>query len=657
MSKRKSGPGNKSKVKKPDSPQGKETTNAFWFQFCYPPVGVELEKFGAAYKLRIDDNHDINDCLDELWSRVLTTESVHKVPRIQLVPFASAQHVQDDVPLEPDVLIGDTNARTSSGAIWIVIPRPQPLPRTDEIDGMFVECIEPFYHELLEMAKQEVPNQRADKRMLEFKNNIPATRIKFMYLRDSFFDLETQIKRQIKKGKHLNSVITGTPGIGKSLFMIYFFMKLMQKREKRVLLVYSPNIIYFDGARIYEWKGVGCRLPAPSRRDPNGKPLWTEDMFFLLDSKNKTPYVLDGVPTRKCHFLVNTSPTHGLMNEYKKTGPTMFFMPIWNEEEMELISSRFGRNADWLSRFFILGGIPRYVLEIPGESSGSEPNILGLSVEEIIDGSICNVDISVILKIVNEHTIPDDNSHLSCHRIVHLYSSTPYRRAKPRFASTYVIDQLCDKHLERLRQQWRQNVAVYERNGLTGEMMGRMFERQALEILRRGGKFECQRLPAKGHKPAVEILSIPSTEKIVVTKQVGDADNEYLLHRPISKRYTGIDGWMPGVGAFQVAINMDHGMNEQIKEYLPKLKRGGKHKLYWVVRPQEFEQITCVKPSGFEYPELEQFALCVDFMRPPEPSIGPHPVHIHASPQSPSQKKRKVANARSGPVPKKPKQS
>jgi hypothetical protein len=70
-------------------------------------------------------------------------------------------------------------------------------------------------------------------------------------------------------------------------------MKLMQKREKRVLLVYSPNIIYFDGARIYGWKREGGRLPAPSRRDPNGNPLWTQDMFFLLDSKNKPLYVLE----------------------------------------------------------------------------------------------------------------------------------------------------------------------------------------------------------------------------------------------------------------------------------------------------------------------------------------------------------------------------
>jgi hypothetical protein len=657
MSKRKGGPGNTSKVRKPDSPQGKETTNAFWFQFCYPPVGVELEKFGGAYKLKIDDNHDINDCLDELWSRVLTTESVHNVPRIQLVPFASAQDVMNNTALETDVLIRDTDAKTRAGAIWIVIPRPQRLPRTEEIDGMFVECNVPFYLELLEMAKQEVTNQPVAKRMLEFKNNIPETEIRFMYLRDSFFDLETQIKGQIKKGKHLNSVITGTPGIGKSLFLIYFFMKLMQKREKRVLLVYSSNIIYFDGARIYAWKGVGNSLPAFDRRDPNGDPLWTEGMLFLLDPKNKTPYVLDGVPTRRCHTLISTSPKHGLMNEYKKSGPTMFFMPIWNEEEMKLISSKFGRNADWLYRFTILGGVPRYVLEIPGESDGSEPNILGRSVEEIIGEAIGNIDISDILKIVNEQTIPDDNSDISCHRLVHLHSSTPYRRAKPRFSSSYVIDQLCDKHLERLRQLWRENVAVYERNGLTGEIMGKMFERQALEILCRGGEFECQRLPAKGRKPAVRKLTIPSTETIVVTKQVGDNDTELLLHTPMSKKYAGIDGWMPGVGAFQVTINMDHGMNEQIMKDLPKLKRGGKHKLYWVVRPQEFQQIKYVKPSGFEYPQLEQFALCVDFMRPPEPSIGPHQVHTDASPQSPTQKKRKVANTRSGPVPKKPKQA
>ncbi|KAJ0391180.1 hypothetical protein ATCC90586_010906 [Pythium insidiosum] len=47
------------------------------------------------------------------------------------------------------------------------------------------------------------------------------------------------------------AVITGTPGIGKSVFVYYVMWKLI-KDKKRVLLMTEEPAIYFDGLTIWE---------------------------------------------------------------------------------------------------------------------------------------------------------------------------------------------------------------------------------------------------------------------------------------------------------------------------------------------------------------------------------------------------------------------
>jgi hypothetical protein len=76
---------------------------------------------------------------------------------------------------------------------------------------------------------------------ISFKQNIPPTSLKNLYIRESYKTIASSINPGINK-----AIITCTPGIGKSLFLIYFLWKLV-KEGKRVLFIYHPYNIYYDG--------------------------------------------------------------------------------------------------------------------------------------------------------------------------------------------------------------------------------------------------------------------------------------------------------------------------------------------------------------------------------------------------------------------------
>ena len=110
---------------------------------------------------------------------------------------------------------------------------------------------------------------------LLFQHPVPSSTLNRLYIRESYKTIASSIQPGINK-----AIITGTPGIGKSLFMIYLLWKLV-KAGKRVLLIYYPDIIYYDGqGGVFEVNDI------PSRWNHD---FWNADLWCLFDAKEKTP--------------------------------------------------------------------------------------------------------------------------------------------------------------------------------------------------------------------------------------------------------------------------------------------------------------------------------------------------------------------------------
>ena len=86
-----------------------------------------------------------------------------------------------------------------------------------------------------------------------------TTNLKRLYVRKCY----EVIASSLHSGRN-KVILTGTPGIGKSLFMIYLLRKLV-KEGKRVLFVYHPS---YHLLRWAGWRASSARVFTVDRR-PN----------------------------------------------------------------------------------------------------------------------------------------------------------------------------------------------------------------------------------------------------------------------------------------------------------------------------------------------------------------------------------------------------
>ncbi|RKP15771.1 hypothetical protein ROZALSC1DRAFT_18371, partial [Rozella allomycis CSF55] len=180
-------------------------------------------------------------------------------------------------------------------------------------------------------------------------------------------------------------------------------------------------------------------------------------------------------------------------------------MPTWTEAELEAIAYLFPGANQWRDRFVILGGIPRYVLEVTTQ----DPT-------EILEAacSDCTL-VDCIKKIDINSTIPN-----AVHSLVHVTSTHPYTESSVCYASQKALDIIVRKKGEEARGRMRELLGSCQGNPLTAALCGYIFEPYAIELLEKGGTFKCRELVSgrKRQKPDETTLVIPSSTKTVVAK-------------------------------------------------------------------------------------------------------------------------------------------
>jgi hypothetical protein len=176
-----------------------------------------------------------------------------------------------------------------------------------------------------------------------------------IYVRDcypQYFDMLWNDLFVDQKGSVL---ITGTPGIGKSIFYIYVLEKMKEKRKDTVIVLASFTKLS---------KLISCVIMAPGQLPVSleeGKPIPSiENAVYLYDG------IPDVVKQRQVKTVIFASPNHNFLKEHSKN-PTMRkrYMPLWSEREIfeaaewlelrleyELIQKLFSR----------FGGSVRYIL-------------------------------------------------------------------------------------------------------------------------------------------------------------------------------------------------------------------------------------------------------------------------------------------------------
>jgi len=266
---------------------------------------------------------------------------------------------------------------------------------------------------------------------LEFPTTMPYTRIKRLYIRDSYKCIAEQIKdRSVPR-----HIVNGTPGIGKSLFLVYLLFQLVNE-GKRVFFWYGRHRIYFDGdGEVFKL----YRFP-----DDAEESFW-DGLWCLFDASGRSTADLDKLDSDLSTIVISMSLRRDRINDFKKPdlAPKTFFMPVWSIEEMKTLSEQvYGSVSDWRDRFEILGGIPRFVFEKIERSPSSivESAAGQFKLSDTLDLVATDVELTEKVKVV--------------HSIIHIHSEKPYNTSTNQFASEYVLKLVASKLEGAIRREF-----------------------------------------------------------------------------------------------------------------------------------------------------------------------------------------------------------
>ncbi|KAG2957620.1 hypothetical protein PC119_g27274 [Phytophthora cactorum] len=236
------------------------------------------------------------------------------------------------------------NFQPGEGQIHVLVVVPEQGTSAPLVSdgGVFDRCSDPFFSKF--QTVDEVNS------WLQFPALLPLTERQTLYIRSSYKSIAAQALSKVDPNRRKYAVITGTPGIGKSVFVYYAMWRLI-KDKKRVLFITRQPPIYFDGSTIHECK----QLPYSGNQQ-----FWSPDLWCLVDSVDPTNVV--GMPIERCSVLLASTPRRDCISEFKKLAPTpdVFYMPLWTKEELATIAPMYPHAAAvWENRFECLGGVPR----------------------------------------------------------------------------------------------------------------------------------------------------------------------------------------------------------------------------------------------------------------------------------------------------------
>ena len=188
---------------------------------------------------------------------------------------------------------------------------------------------------------------------------LPKT-MKKLYIRKAYEDLFTIICKNLEEKeieKRLTGIaITGTPGIGKSMFLFYILWRLANMETTKAVIIHRQ----VERGGIYVFQNSGCW---ETFNYPDVAGLLKDDStytWYLTDALEPPPArvravtILVSSPARKYYSkflpLSHVAPLH--------------YLPTWSLEELKRAAHVYFKSPEVVEeRFNMIGGIARYVLE------------------------------------------------------------------------------------------------------------------------------------------------------------------------------------------------------------------------------------------------------------------------------------------------------
>ncbi|KAI3631272.1 hypothetical protein MIR68_010762 [Amoeboaphelidium protococcarum] len=434
----------------------------------------------TADKVYVKSTDDIADL-----RKAIKAENENKLAKVDssdLKVFKNQAELSGE-PLDEEILITDLEeaGKKKMSALLVLIPESHVSSRLSPDTSLASTAKRQRLDELSSRLKSFVNAKLIDQCISSGYNAylpILDEKIQRLFVRKCYEDVFGLLLEGIVAGVTWFG-ISGTPGIGKSLFFIYILFRIMNDdspwKPKRI--VYQKG----DEFECYDLENHDVVGPTDG------------SVITNLICRSDTLYVADGRDTRPrmsaCITLFISSPRSDHFKGFvKQQRATVCYFPVWTLEELSVCRQKCYPlfPPDVLAeRFRIYGGVARfafydfkagvpYVREDPSE----------------MEAALGDADAVKSLRAVGAPSKMFETTHTLLHMIVGERQGFPYRFLFVDIASKYVGEQLWDRHYEEMIANLRAMIG-----GMPDEISRHLFEIQSHRIFSKGGMtLKCRNL-------------------------------------------------------------------------------------------------------------------------------------------------------------------
>jgi len=291
-----------------------------------------------------------------------------------------------------------------------------------------------------------------------------------LVIRESYNSLYELICTNIKNPKvnQFVALVTGVPGIGKSMFILYFIYRYLQGEDlhkKSFVIQYDNHKYYHFHSFINENNEFNFSISKLSCH------LYTfdiENQILLVDFKDTSEPMNLGKAT-----IIHSSPNE---MRYKQSMNSMnhfkYYLPTWSYEEIKRIDED---ENNWRHNFEIFGGVPRSIFSTDSENKLAEAlvkkgSIIASCFSKSDHGNIDSESCYMLLHINPLYKVVDD---------VWIYDSA----AVYTFASNYVFIKIYELNVK-LINSFALDIFNIRKGNETycGSSTGNLFEKLVLFV-------------------------------------------------------------------------------------------------------------------------------------------------------------------------------
>eukprot|EP00158_Paraphelidium_tribonemae_P007871 Partr_v1_DN28383_c2_g1_i2_m78400 putative crinkler (CRN) family protein len=362
--------------------------------------------------------------------------------------------------------------------------------------------------------------------------------------------IQTRLEDRISvPGLACSVFLTGTPGIGKTAFLLYLIDSLRGKHP----------IIFGSKLRLNEFQFWDSDGNHTILTEVDRKYLDDERVWFIMDSRS--------FDSTLGPCLICSSPRDSIDSQFRKTA-CPFYMPVWSWDEIyncyHAVYRQVAKESEVRARYFVLGGVPRYMFDQRVELAA-----------DLIKNALENTTLEVLSKMSKADVVNDQ--HEASHRIIHRFDTKgDFRHYESRFASNFVATKVAQRYATERRQSIIQFLDETSNMGFTGTLRGNIFEPVAHRCVIRDMSIKGKELLPDGTSNPLTLNLRNRIVKFVTCRSQEFERNEMFktdessYFQPQSKTFECLDSWVVIDGetwGFQFTVGKSHRISSAIYWY------------------------------------------------------------------------------------------